>query len=744
MNISVPSSLLGCTILDLQVSRTCKGLVGSWSAILASSSAPADVGDDVTLSGVFSGMVTMVQDLNNGSWRLEGNDNGIKLMKSTPARTSLTAGSISSQISQLATHCGVATGSISTTSPTGISDCRTLVQGSTCAEAISLLARLGGSIARINAAGQLVVGTAGSYTPPSSNILRKDGRALDTDGYASGVFCTVHRRGEDPTPIGGGTSTGGWVGTTPGGTLTTVTEDGITRLEPLGLITGVNVTESDSVDGASWTQTITETYTYETETDVVQESAVEYRVWRWRLTGSTKTRTTSRTMGLETQSESTTETLTRTYTSEGLTSEVVESVTTRTDAPEGIVPPPYDVRIERTFSYKDTYRQLQEIRREYKLTEVGYNNVLKDVGGNPIKTFVIDANAGTDVVLGVVREQRYVLVRTKTTVFEGVDEDSGECTMRRESSFCDDGAQFYLESGIYASEDDEAALIQMLKLLPVLGDVRITPYPRRFSIDAKTWEELRIPGRRMVGGSSSPSGGGSNLPTTGDCPYFDSSTGDCYVYNVAGTGEGCLKSSNTTPPTGWTTCIRYEYMRDTAVTGYAAGLLEKPVVGTAGGGKIWAEVSVYFDEIFSDGVAQTAANLFASNVLNISQAGKGITESLTFPLNYSLEPNGELISVAHDFKGLKTTVTYATDATVPECMLMRQASSVASAIQQNNRYGQEVPGIVQLVNGEDISVLVRGQPIMCRSRVGNVGAGCAVLVYLPPGAEGWGVIRDIL
>ena len=335
------------------------------------------------------------------------------------------------------------------------------------------------------------------------------------------------------------------------------------------------------------------------------------------------------------------------------------------------------------------------------------------------------------MVLGVVREQRWVLVRTKTTVFEGVDADSGECTMRRESSFCDDGAQFYLESGIYASEDDEAALIQMLKLLPVLGSVNITPYPRRFSIDAKTWEELRIPGRRMVGGSSSPSGTGSNLPTTGDCPYFDSSTGDCYVYNVAGSGEDCLHSSDTTPPSGWTTCIRYEYMRDTAATGYAAGLLEKPVIGTAGSGKIWAEVSVYFDEVFSDGVAQTAANLFASNVLDISQAGKGITESLTFPLNSSLEPNGELISVAHDFKGLKTTVTYATDATVPECMLMRQASSVASAIQQNNRYGQEVPGIVQLVDDEDISVLVRGQPIMCRSRVGNVGAGCAVLVYLP-------------
>lgn len=745
MEISVPSEFLGKQIIDLSVTRSCKGLIDSWSALLVSDTAPAAIGEDVSLSGHFAGVVTATRNMYNGSWLVEGNGNGRKLMKSTPSQETLSAGSIGSLISQLATYCDVSVASLSVSSP-DVEDCRTLLMGGTCGEALALLCRLGGSIAYFNTSGNLVIAPPSSFIAPSGNILSVEGDALDTDGYATGVFCTVHCQGDEPVPISSVPSSGTagtWVGTTLDGDLTEETQDGITLLMPLGLVTAVSVSGQDFLGDHTGPWSVNETYTYETETEVVEENGVEYRVFRYRLTARTKVSVFSWVVGEDTFTKTTTETFSRTYTTiedvDKLSEEELTISTVTSPAPvSSISDPPYDKHVEIKYSYSNNARIARKYETTYTLKETGSTITVTDEEGE------ILSDTEDPLLLATARKMAFVPTEKQTLTMETIGDD-GECVLRVVSQAEDNETLWAQAEEKLPTLDPENPLYQDIR-----GQILSSPtsqidaYPGSFSISAETWNEKRFAGRRYVGGSSA-SGSGPSVPTTGNCPYFDDETGDCKVYGVSGSGEDCYLADGLTPPEGWLTCARYEYMATTTADAYSSGVLAPPVVDYVGGGKIWADISVYFDEELSSSQAKTIARNLASNVLSLAQTGKGIVRTVTIPLDTSIMPTGECISVTHNYKSLTTSVSYLLDDTIPEHMIFSKTSTLVSAMQQNNVMGQELPGIVlKIVSRDKISVQVRGRSILCRSRVGNIGAGNAVLVYLPPGSDGYGVIRDVL
>jgi len=228
ISITVPGSINGHELLDFNYQRQPRQLVGSWSAVLKSGSAPFTAGDDFTVPGwMQGGIVTDVQNNRDGSWSLSGNDAGARLLVAIPGN--LADGSLEQLLTALASHCGVYA-SVAV-SPIGTSKCKTLITGSTCADAIVELAAYGGSVAYIRRDGTLQVSSpASSYSPPSI-ILRDEGTSIDTDGLITGASVLLTRRAEPEDP-GGTPPESWWVGTTPDGWLSTESSSGNTTLDP--------------------------------------------------------------------------------------------------------------------------------------------------------------------------------------------------------------------------------------------------------------------------------------------------------------------------------------------------------------------------------------------------------------------------------------------------------------------------------------------------------------------------------
>lgn len=754
-------------LLGFRYSRAARGLIGSWSADAIGGDDVA-IGDGITVAGFMTGgTVTSVQRKafrGGARFSLGGTDAGSRLSCSPPA-SEIPDGGLADTIRYLAVYCGFDSPSISLRADLAI-NARGMIRGQTCGEAIAFLAQLGGSGVFIDSAGRLVV------TPPQTTgttrdlpVLLESGESLDTDGYATGVTCTLTCRSiaPDPSPDDGSGTLNYWPSASlretclsrtfnlPDGSVANVE---VCTLEPIGALS--KYTLRISGNGIVLEQkTVNE---YGTNVRNVVSGGRVNQYWWYGLLSSKISETERRTVGTATYEVTRTSATTRTYDGdqyERLASETVEERDSILDRLPWKIP--YRSRTERTYSYGDDMRVTVEARYEYRESDVGAMDLTWKTEQGASQGVREEA-----VSIPVYQESRPLRAERRTTVVEAGQD--GDCLVRITRTTDDDGLAARIELGdalgwnvLAGGIAEKERLLAYLKALPVSATTEVQEHPGSWSIGTNAGGKLVIAGPAVTA-----EGGGED-----SCPYLVLRGEDylCGVSDYLMPGESGETSGIGGGPGGRPGTVELPELKAcsyltrqgacplrTVVEGFEASgadageYLSVPFVGIAGDGRIWHEVSVCVDDVLTESQATAAAARIAENVLSLRQASRGILKSVTVPLMGGVNPDGYVLSVDHDLGAKTTSITYHPYvASPPESLLLSSVSSVAYGAFAREMVGRarEAPGRVVGMSGNSAVVLIEGRPVSCRTKV-QVRAGASVTVYLPPGSTSYGVIREVM
>ncbi len=802
---ALPTGYVSCTY-----NRQARNLIGTWAATVVCAS-PPELGQEWTIPGIMeNGIISNANrkgDAAGGGslWELSGYDAGFRLMRTPPLPHEIRGEQLGSVIREISQKNGL---NSDITVAADLPICaRDMVSGQTAANVIMDLALLGGSMAYISPRGTLIVAPPRSCRHYPHHDLKLDyveSRALDLDGYATGVVVTLNRRGKvtpslNDDPFNNGT--GGNLQTPPG-RLWTETRSGVsaipggvviwryTILRPIDMICEYVAT----INLYGMWRRIVATYDYDVRTSVIVVGDQEHRIWLYALMESHSVEETERTM--ETYNEKTGNTeshtlvaqnehdVTRTYDTnlKHILSEITETHITDPAAATLSFVPPFNRRETRSWVWdrEGGYCGLTEKVEEYEQREVGSVDVVKDSENNDA-TF---AAGGLECLIGVPGYQFTTLIkRERVRQIDEIFDGEGECATRIERETDDNGLADMMARGLYGDmllpADGNSQLAQAyLRSLPQNGTLRVTQVPGRSMLSTEVGT-LDQPGRRIRGAGLGGEGERYIESSPGDhCPFFcigglcgvlvpveeasvTPSSGDggssdpVTAYPRApiapdGVGESngertqCpYANGNATP--GYLGCPRYQQcqaMDGRTVGGPAA----EPVIGIAGTGPIWTEKEVYLDQDISDQEARNVAQRMALNILNVKQSSRGIVETITIPLDTRVFPDGGVVAVSHDFKELKTRITYRPQDVDPPHYLML----LTMGAQAKNRYdteavgqGRTKAGKVSAVNANGATVILGGRPVTCTSRK-KIREGDNVLVFLPPGSVSRGMIQSVM
>lgn len=767
LNFNLNSDKNGGKITDFRYSKTLNELAGSWSAQAAGGTFTA--GNSISFEGVMTnGIISKAQKDSSGLWHIEGYDAGIRLMRSTPDIEDLPTGDAKTVIQSLATFCGISL-SMSGNGLSGF-NVRTIVSGSTCAEAILELAMFSGYIAFINSSGVLVVQSpASTYTPPATNIIDDSGSDFDLDGYATQVTVILRKSSveidtETPTE-----PRKYYTGRTPSTSPNTQTYTGtftggsysIRMLEPFN----VAEYEQTSITKDGVTITTEQTHTYDYKHKTIWRGDQEYVLFAFIETGYTLVRTTTGTYptsnGSVTFTETTTETMERSlspYDAIGVPedwknqldmvdTETITRSTVRTggkavteDMPS--YSPEFDTQITRRYSRELRGRGLlcTELERHYEARQVG--------AIAPVKVddeYVPFYNRNLAIQTHTTPE--WVEVDTYRTYYEQYDKE-GACVLSTRSEYSDDGAKWLVAHALTDTGDEDLNEYQK-SYAKFSKDSNGLEVSIGTSVMPSVWNFVELQGRMInyVGSDDEDAafvnvdewyenGGYRSLRV---CPHFNETTGTCNAFALvdAEDGEECYHYNNNYL---WKDCPRAKKALQ-HVKEQEKKQLDAPIIGTASRSgtssrspSIGYKREIYVDDNISDATAQTIANTIASNILTVKGV-KGLRKTITIPYSPSLLPNGAIVEVSHDWENLQTSVTYRYEGTIPDFLVAQSVSGIASFVSAREASHLSVPkyGVVTAVNNNNISVTVDNSSVSCTTKLKNLGVGDNVLVSFPAG-----------
>ena len=768
LDYNLSSSLNGGKITAFHYSRSLSELVGSWSAEAVGGTFKA--GNSIDFSGVMKGgIISNAYKDADGLWHIEGKDAGVKLMLSIPDISSLPSGNAKTVIQYLATFCGIDL----VMNSNGLSgfNVRSVISGSTCAEAVLELAMLSGYIAFINNDGKLNITAPNTRNeaPVSDNIIDNSGSDIDLDGYATQVLVTLNRHKEVNEVAGDEIF---YTGTRPALTPTKVTYSDtfsnghyrIVMLEPFGVtekaessFTRDNITFSTSED---------HDYTYKAKT--VWRDNQEYVLFAFYERGYTLTTTTEGSYPIDgeqnlTFSETTTETMSRDLSIfdavgipedwEGdidmVQSETITRTTTRTGGktPAEDMPaysPPYDCRITRTFKRQNFGKGLlcNEVESRYEARQVGTISPVKQ-DGELIPHFLL----GSNLAIQTHSSPEWVEVITYRTYYDRYN-DEGECMVSTRSEWSDDGSKWLTAHALNATGDNDIDEYQQAyaKFSQQSHGLDIS-FGSSFISEA--WQFLELQGRTKNYYADDAEGivlaniddwyDNGEYVKSNICPHYNQTERNCNIYMLP-------PVSNTTPKsciyfkgrTGWTHCRRASAVLELARERDTA-LLDPVIIGSASvegnnNPKAGYQRDFYVDDIITDAQAQTIANTVAQNILNVKST-KGIRKTVTVPYDPSILPDGLIVEVSHDWANLQTSVSYRDDGDIPEFLISKSVAGVASLVSARENSRQNIPryGSVVSTNGKNALVRIGNSNISCNTKLKNLGAGDIVLVSFPAG-----------
>ena len=715
-DFNLSASKNGGNITAFNYSHGLNDLVGSWSASVAGGSFLA--GEAISFSNVLTdGVISNAFKDSSGLWHLEGKDAGVKLMRSTPDIADLPTGHAKDVLSTLADFCDIDL----VMNFNGLSgfNVRSIISGSTCAEAVLELAMFSGCIAFIDNLGRLNVSTPASIPPTFSDVIDDSGSDIDLDGYATHVLVSITRNNthddnpndDDDDPVEY------YSGTTPSTSTETVEYSGslpngsysYSILQPFGVTSHV----SCSVSQNGVTVTTTEEHDYEYKHKTIWRDNTEYVLFAfcersYSLTRITQGSYTTSTGKEATFKETTTENMNRTFSIfeavgvpddwvgdiDMVSSETITRSTVREGpvAPDDNMPPyapPFDSMITRSFSLLDFGKALfcNEIEQTYEARQVGsIAPVKKDNVLLPL--FMRDSY----LAIQTHSSPQWVLVNKYSDYYEQFNDD-GDCIISTKSEYSDDGAKWLSEHALSSTGDEHLDELQeaYARFSQQSNGLQINVGQSNFS--ANQWHFLELQGRTksttqksdVLSNSSEWYDNGQYLYSK-VCPHYNNSV--CTVFSL----DGSYASSRCNRIKGtrfWQSCPRAIVALELARQNDSA-LLDSVIFGSASSKAkkfVGYQRDIYIDELITDDYAQTIADTIAQNILSI-KGRKGIRKTVTVPYDPSFMPDGYILEVSHDWDSLQTSVTYLLDTNnIPDFMISDSVASIAAfvAARENSR-----------------------------------------------------------
>lgn len=298
LDFNLPDTKNGGKITAFNYSHSLNELVGAWSANVAGGSFKA--GDNISFGNVLKdALITRAYKDSEGLWHIEGKDAGVKLMRSTPDIADLPKGDAKDVIRFIADFCDIETHIDFYLNALDGFNVRSIVTGSTCAEAVLELAMFSGGIAFIDNNGRLNISKPSVFKPTFSNdtVLDDSGSDFDLDGYATHVLVSLTRKNtEDVSSDDDDEQVEYYSGTTPSTTPETVSYSGLLPngtysydiLQPFG----VTQRAQSSVTHNGVTVTTTENHNYEYKHKTIWRDNTEYVLFAFCEKSYTLTRIT--------------------------------------------------------------------------------------------------------------------------------------------------------------------------------------------------------------------------------------------------------------------------------------------------------------------------------------------------------------------------------------------------------------------------------------------------------------------
>ncbi len=767
LDFNLSANKNGGKITAFNYSRRLNELAGSWTLQAAGGNFTA--GASISLAGVMNnGIISKAQKDSSGLWHVEGYDAGVRLMRSTPSIEDLPEGSAKIVIQYLADFCGITLNM----EDNGLSDfnVRSLISGSTCAEAVLELAMLSGYVAFIDNSGQLCVQSpAAKSTPIFQNVIDDSGSDFDLDGYATQVTVILRKssiqeqqQGDEPTEY--------YTGTAPSTSPNRVTYSGsfsngsysVTMLEPFG----VSEREETTITENNITINTVQTHDYEYESKIVWRDNQEYVLFAFIETGYTiKKTTTGNYSGGISFTETTTETMTRSlspFDAIGVPddwsgqigmvdSENITRSTVRTGAPTPAndmpaYSPPFDVQIEREYSRELRGKSLlcNETEKRYEARQIGTISPVKSNGVN-LPHFLLESS----LAIQTHSTPQWVEVDTYRTYYEQYD-DEGKCVVSTHSEYCDNGSKWLTAHAL--SDTGDSDLNDYQKAYTKFSqDSQGLEVSLGSSILTSAWHFIELQGRTKNTTGDNASGtvlgnvdewydNGAYIPSE-ICPHYNEYTQTCNAAKVEQSQEeNCVQGFKGMYSPRWTSCARALRMLNLAKQ-QEEKQLDTPIIGTASSSGTSSQSpyvgykrEIYIDDDISDVQAQTIANNIAANILAVKST-KGLRKTVTIPYAPSLIPNGAIVEVSHDWENLTSSITYRTEGTIPDFLIAQSVSGIAAFVtaRENSKLGVPKYGVISAINNNLFIVNTGNSSVKCTTKLKNLSVGDNVLVSFPSG-----------
>lgn len=771
LDFSLNDTKNGGKITAFSYSHGLNELCGSWRASIAGGNFKA--GNSISFSNVLTdGIIFKALKDGSGLWHIDGYDAGIKLMRSTPEISDLPEGNAKTVLQYIAGFCGITL--VMTGNGLSGFNVRSIVSGSTCAEAVLELAMFSGCIAFIGNDGKLYVKPPATKAAPTlSNIIDDTGSDFDLDGYATQVSVILSRRSEDTEDNSSGGGNVYYTGKTPSTTPTRNTYTGsfsngsykFVILEPFGVTESAETTITENAITIHSVETHNFTYKHK----IIWRGNQEYVLFAFFENASSLTKTTTGTYSTQNSgnlsfSETTTETMSRSlsvFDAVGVPDDwagqidMVDSETvTRSTVREGgkavtadMPPysPPFDTQITRKFTRGLRGKNLlcSETEKHYEARQVGSISPVK-VNGVNVPHFLLNSN----LAIQSHSTPQWVLVNTYRTYYEQYNED-GDCVISTRSEYSDDGAQWLAQNALSDTGDNDLNDYQKAyaKFSQHSHGLEVSIGQ---SIISQPWHFLELQGRMknksgddengtVLGNLSDWYNNGEFLPLD-TCPFYNSSANSCNIYKLASYpihGQGCyMKRGNF----NWKDCERSKAALSLARQ-QEASQLNAPIIGTASlsstpahSPTVGYKREIYVDEIISDEVAQSIADNIAANILAV-KGTKGLRKTVTVPYSPSILPDGAIVEVAHDWENLTSSVTYRDTGNIPDFLVPQSVSGIADFVAARGASRLSVPqyGVVVSVSEGKAVVKVGNNSVNCTTKLKNLGVHDNVLVSFPSG-----------
>ena len=763
-------------ISSFKYSHSLRELVGSWSASVVNGSFQA--GDSFSVKDLMkNGIITSAYKDHDGLWHLEGKDAGYRLMKPLPAFDGLSSTKKSlTFIRSLAVACSVNVYS-ELHEDDGNFQIRSLVSGSTYAEAILEAAMFAGYIVYFNHDGQLVVQYPRKLNeminPFGDIILSNSASSLELDGYATHVLLQLSYKHKSEEEEGGEQSE--YLGEEPpnvsveyhSGILPNGTYS-FEILQPLGVTQKLYTKITDG--GVTIENTEQHTYTHHKR--VLWRENQEFGLYAFIETAYTLTRTVTGSYSRQSFSETTTETMQRTLSGNDLVigipadwedygldmvdSETVTRSTVRTGgpAPAQDMPaysPPFDSQITRSYQTLNRGRVIlcHETEETYEARQVGAIAPVT-LNGQPVPNFFLNRNLAVQTHV----RPDWVLVKAHRDFFDQFDED-GSCVVSTRAEYSDEGNEWISDNALVSTGDEQADAYQKAyaAFTQAAQGLQVSFGSPHFST---AWQFLEVQGRTKntpnkndaLGDVSTWYDAGAYVKSI-ICPHYNQFSKSCNVYMFAGniSNHGCNRLRGTLY---WMLCDRaIEALKKARELDTSE--LDAPVFGSAGSASSGAgyKRDVYIDEELEEKEAQKIANSLAQNILAI-KSNKGFCKTVVIPYSTDYLPDGDIIEVSHDWDNLQTSITYRTTGSIPGFLISQSAVSVADFVAARYNSRASIPKYGKYLHkGKDedgneknneFIVSINNSEVKCSSKVRGLQENDIVLVIFPAGNKFYGQI----